>query len=218
MRSRSLCHKQNRAGLTHPIPRDMIPIRNIIISQMKPKMKNSQNIHSYILFGCIVWILAGCSSLGSKKEELITTEFVGGALKVSYTSKGEFKSLESIASSQVVADLPNSREQAVSVATAKARRQIAEFIKTEIESERFYQGIASDTQSLSQENTSKDKNISVSIANNVREQIKQKSSVILKGTYVAKESFNETAKVITVVVKSSKEDIGISKSLKRDME
>jgi hypothetical protein len=181
-------------------------------------MKNSQKIHSYILFGCIVWILAGCSSLGSKQEELLTSEFVGGALKVSYTNKGEFKSLESIASSQVVGDLPNSREQAVAIATAKARRQIAEFLKTEIESERFYQGIASDTQALSQENTSKDKNISVSIANNVREQIKQKSSVILKGTYVAKESFNETAKVITVVIKSSKEDIGISKSLKKDME
>lgn len=181
-------------------------------------MKTNQKIHSYILFGCILWILGGCSSLGSKQEEFLTSEFVGGALKVTYTSKGEFKTLESSASAQVVGDLTSSREQAVAIATAKARRQIAEFIKTEIESERFYQGIASDTQALSQENTSKDKNISVSIANNVREQIKQKSSVILKGTYVAKELFNETAKVITVVVKSSKEDIGISKSLKKDME
>ena len=163
-------------------------------------------------------VISACSSLYPSNEKEITSEFIGGSLKVTYTGIGEFKSLESSASAQVVGDLPSSREQAVAIATAKARRQIAEFIKTEIESERFYQGIASDTQALSQENTSKDKNISVSIANNVREQIKQKSSVILKGTYVAKESFNETAKVITVVVKSSKEDIGSSKGLKRAME
>ena len=181
-------------------------------------MKNSQKIHSHILLGFIVWILAGCSSLASKQEDLITSAFVGGALKVTYTSNGEFKSLESSASAQVVGDLPSSREQAVAIATAKARRQVAEFIKTEIESERFYQGISDDTQQLNQENTSKDRSVSANIANNHREQIKQKSSGVLKGTYVAKESFNETAKVITVVVKSSKEDIGISKSLKKDME
>jgi hypothetical protein len=162
--------------------------------------------------------ITACSSLYPSNEKEITSEFIGGALKVTYTSNGEFKSLESSASAQVVGDLPSSREQAVAIATAKARRQVAEFIKTEIESERFYQGISDDTQRLNQENASKDRSVIANIANNLREEIKQKSSVVLKGTYVAKESFNETAKVITVVVKSSKEDIGISKSLKKDME
>jgi hypothetical protein len=162
--------------------------------------------------------VSACSSFYPSNEKEITSEFIGGSLKITYTGNGEFKTLESSASAQVVGDLPSSREQAVAIATAKARRQIAEFIKTEIESERFYQGIASDTQSLNQGNTSKDKTISANIANTVREQIKQKSSVILKGTYVARESFNESAKVITVVVKSSKEDIGISKGLKKQME
>lgn len=178
--------------------------------------KNIKRLQAILL--CLSLAGAACSSLNSKNDQLITTEFIGGALKVTYTGSGEFKSLESTSSAQVIGDLPSAREQAVAIATAKARRQIAEFIKTELETERFYQGIADDTQMLTKENATQEKNISSNIANNVREQIKQKSAVILKGTYVAKESFNENAKAITVVVKSSKEDINISKMLKKQME
>ena len=186
--------------------------------RLMTELSGRKNPKQWLMCALLTLAISGCNSLSARKDENITSEFIGGSLKVTYTGNGEFKSLESSASAQVVGDLPSSREQAVAIATAKARRQIAEFIKTEIESERFYQVIASDTQALSQENTSKDKNISANIVSNVREQIKQKSSVILKGTYVAKESFNESAKVITVVVKSSKDDIGISKGLKKEME
>ena len=98
----------------------------------------------YLLTVLLVLVVA-CST--AKKESVdsqnkVTSTFQGGGIKISYTKDGEFDYLTSTASAPVTSELLSARDEAITVATVKARRQISEFINTEVQSERFIQTIS----------------------------------------------------------------------------
>jgi len=84
----------------------------------------------------IILFLSACSTTKKNSAE-VSSEFLGGSIKVTYSKSGEFESLSSIASVKVTSELPSAKEEAVSIATVRARRQISEFFNTEVNSERF---------------------------------------------------------------------------------
>ena len=84
----------------------------------------------------------------------------------------------------------------------KARRQLSEFIKVELDSERF---VATITNSLQRSNEGQT-DINSNIAYDLKENIKQKSSAILMGTMVESERYDEASKSMVVVVRASPRD------------
>jgi hypothetical protein len=73
-----------------------------------------------------------------------------------------------------------------------------------------------------QESTSEDKKetanaVNAKIAGELQSSIKQKSSAMLKGTYVEEKSFDAASNSITVVVKTSTKDVETAKSLAKLM-
>jgi hypothetical protein len=168
----------------------------------------------YTVFSFLAVILIGCTSISSDNRKL-TSEFVGGDLKVTYNKKGEFESISSKATAYVTNDLPNTRDQAVTIATLKARRQIAEFLKTEVQSERFLVTVSKSIQDTETVNQAGDNKESAKIAYNVRESIRQRSSAILQGTYLQSESFNPDTKIVTVVVSAGTKENTLMKSVKK---
>jgi hypothetical protein len=167
-----------------------------------------------LLVSLIVFIFVGCSST-SKNNAQFSSDFVGGDLKVTYNKKGEFESISSKATAYVTNDLPNTRDQAVTIATLKARRQIAEFLKTEIQSERFLVTVSKSIQDTETVNQAGDNKESAKIAYNVRESIRQRSSSILQGTYLLSESFNPDTKTVTVVVSAGTKENSLMKNVKK---
>ena len=161
----------------------------------------------YLLTLLLVLVVA-CST--AKKESVdsqnkVTSTFQGGGIKISYTKDGEFDYLTSTASAPVTSELLSARDEAITLATVKARRQISEFINTEVHSERFIQTVSKSVQEASADSVT-DKSIKSKIAYDVRESIKQKSTAILEGTIVENESYDANSRLVIVTVRASKKD------------
>jgi hypothetical protein len=164
----------------------------------------------------LVLIQFACTSVPTQNK-LLSSDFVGGDLKVTYNKKGEFESISSKATAYVTNNLPNTRDQAVTIATLKARRQIAEFLKTEVQSERFLVTISKSIQDTETLNQAGDNKESAKIAYNVRESIRQRSSAILQGTYLQSESFNPDTKIVTVVISAGTKENSLMKDVKKSV-
>jgi len=163
-----------------------------------------------------VTLLFGCSTT-SKKDSSVSSEFLGGNLKITYTKSGEFESLSSISSVKVTSDLPSAKEEAVSIATVRARRQIAEFLNTEVNSERFVSTVTKTLQDSETTSGTNSTTLNSKIANEVKETIRQRSNALLKGTFVESEVYDSNTKTITVVVKTGVKESGISNTVRKLM-
>lgn len=170
----------------------------------------------FILYFFTISILTGCSTT-SKKDGEVSSEFIGGNLKITYSKSGEFQSLSSIASVKVTSDLPSAKEEAVTIATVRARRQISEFLNTEVNSERFLTTVTKTLQDSATVGSDNSTEINSKIANEVKETIRQRSTALLKGTFVESEVYDPNAKTITVIVKTGVKESGVSKTVRKLM-
>ena len=167
-----------------------------------------------------VMALTACSSLGGSKgdgEKPITSEFLGGNIKVTYTMGGEFESISSTNTVKVTSSLPYATDEAFTVATLRARKQIVEFMKLDLESEKFTDAVYNSLQDASEENKAETTQVNSKIASEVKETIKQRASGILQGTYVAEKNYDSGTKTVTVTVKSGTKDITTAKTVRRLM-
>ena len=157
-------------------------------------MKNFMIAAIFMLF------LVGCSSTSDKNSQRGQSEFMGGGISLTYTKKGVLTGITSTATAPVVGNLPSSIDQAVATATLKARRQIAEFIQVEVNSERFMSTVSKDIQQSENINESENQQVTTEIVNELRDNIRQRSNQILRGTVVEKEDYNSLNRTVTVTV------------------
>ena len=173
-----------------------------------------------ILFASLLVILvAGCSTFGSKKDEqVVDTKFLGGEMKISYTWSGELKAVESTGTGKVVSNSPGAVDEAYIVATLRARQQIAEFMRIDLDSEKFKKSVFESLQEA--ENESKQpvsNNVKSKIVTTVQEDIRQKSNAILRGTFVSDKVYDSNTRTVKVTVRFTPEDLIMSKKLNRLM-
>ena len=145
-------------------------------------------------------LLAGCSSTPDKAPERTQSDFMGGGITLVYTDDGDLKGISSTATAPVIGNLPSSMDQAISVATLKARRQIAEFIQVEVTSDRFMTTVSRDLQQSESFNDSQNQQVTMNIVNELRDNIRQRSQQILRGTVVEKEDYNSLHRTVAVTV------------------
>lgn len=164
-------------------------------------------------------LLTACSTFSNKKDERqVKSEFFGGDIKVTYTFGGDFESIESSGTAKVTSNLPDAAEKAYIIATLRARQQIVEFMKAELESEKFKQTIYKSLQEAEEElKVASSAVVKDTITSELQENIKQKTNAILRGTYVESKQFDKATSTVKVVVKSSTKDIETSKQLSRLM-
>jgi len=170
----------------------------------------------YISALAIALLLVGCSSTG-KSDKQVSSSFIGGDLKIIYNKNGEFETISSTATAKVLSDLPSAKDEAVIVATAKARRQIGEFMRTEVQSERFINTVTLSLQQSESMNQSPDTVESNKIAQMVRDNITQKSAAILQGSFVENERYDENLKTIVVVVRAGTKEGAALRDFKKAM-
>jgi hypothetical protein len=165
-------------------------------------------------------MLSACSSLGGgkKDERSVKSEFFGGDIKVSYTMGGEFESIASSGTARVTSNAPDAAEKAYIVASLRARQQLVEFMKAELESEKFKQTVYKTLQEAEEElKVASSTVVKDNITSELQENIKQRTNAILRGTYVDSKEFDRGSSTVKVVVKSSTRDIEAAKSLSRLM-
>jgi len=168
----------------------------------------------FIIVSSVV-LLSACSTLTSKVEgpESVTAEFMGGDLKVTFNEKGEFQMLQSAGTARVTSTLPSSKEEAFILANMRAKQKIVEFMKNELEGDKFV-GVAFDSLQNGQAfNGNVNNEVNSKIAYQVQENIKSKSKAILQGVYVESKTFDTSTNTVRVVVRTGAKDINVAKQI-----
>ena len=164
--------------------------------------------------GAFLVLMAGCSSTPDKAPERTQSDFMGGGITLVYTDDGDLKGISSTATAPVIGNLPNARDQAISVATLKARRQIAEFIQVEVTSDRFMSTVSNDLQRSDAFNDNSNQQVTMNIANELRDNIRQRSQQILRGTVVDKEDYNSMNRTVAVTVVAGEKQSEAARTLR----
>ena len=136
----------------------------------------------------------------------LTTGFTGSGLWLTFTRDGHWQRIVSTASVRIVGRVPGAADDALTVATMKARRQLAEFIQVRITSSRSLQTISravqrSGAQAADDAHHAQDgSDASMRIAQRVSDRITQTSRAILRGTLVRSAYIDAERGVATVTV------------------
>ncbi len=150
--------------------------------------------------------LAACSSppktadipiAATPVASTLTTGFTGTGIKLTFDKAGQWERITSTSTTTVMSNVLGAGDEAITVATMKARRQIAEFITTEISSKRTLNTISDTVKKSDVAGESQD---DVRIAQAVKDSITQSSHAILRGSVVESEYLDAEKVRATVVV------------------
>lgn len=161
-------------------------------------------------------LLTACSTFGGpkiEKEDSVTAEFMGGEVKVVYTKDGQLESILATGAARMIGNLPSSQEEAFTVAKIRAEQKIVEFMKIELESERFVNTLYDSMQDGKSFNNQTNNDVNSKIATQVREDIKAKSKGILKGVHVESKKFDASRNIVLVTIRTGVKEIATSKHI-----
>jgi macrodomain Ter protein organizer (MatP/YcbG family) len=164
-----------------------------------------------------VVLLSACSSFGDKrveKADSVTAEFMGGEIKITYNKDGQFESMTASGSARMTNTLPSGQEEAFLIAKLRAQQKVVEFIKNELESERFKKTVFDSLQEGQTIGGQSNNEMNSKIVSNVQEDIRTKQKGILKGVYIDSKSFDKETKTVLVVVKTSVRDIATANQVR----
>jgi hypothetical protein len=131
---------------------------------------------------------------------------------------GELDSIVSSNSVRLTSTLPYAQDEAYTLATLRAKKQIVQFMREELETEKFANTIFKSLQDAEAEDGKEiSKTVKSEIAGELQSSIKQKSSAILQGVFVDEKSYDAKTNTITVVVKTSTKSVDTAKALRKLM-
>jgi hypothetical protein len=164
-----------------------------------------------------VVLLSACSTIGNKKiegKDSVTSEFMGGEIKITYNKDGQFESMQASGSARMTNTLPSGQEEAFIIAKLRAQQKMVEFMKNELESERFKKTVYESLQEGLTKNGQAENEVNSKIAANVQEDIKTKSKGILKGVHIESKSFDTQNQTVLVVVKTGIKEIATANQVR----
>ena len=163
-----------------------------------------------------VVLLSACSSMDKRVEgpESVTAEFMGGDIKVTFNKDGQFESLQAAGTARLTSTLPSAQEEAFIVANMRAKQKLVEFMKNELEGEKFTKTVYNSLQEGQSINGQANNEVNSKIAGEVQENIKSKSKAILQGVYVENKKFDTATNTVRVVVRTGAKDISAAKQVR----
>lgn len=160
-----------------------------------------------IIVAAVAAVLSACSTVKtvdldpvSKDAVKYTQEF--GKVEVTFNDKGEWESLKSTGTSAIPLSDNAALEQAMNVATMRAKRNIVEFIQTDLQSSKSHEAITNALAKDVASDDAKSRERAGNIATKIQEKITTQADGLLKGVYITdrKISGDKTMAVVTVTV------------------
>lgn len=142
-----------------------------------------------------------------------------GTITIEFTETGEFVSLKSSGTSPLNFNNANAIEEAMMVATMRAKRNVAEFLSNDIRSVKVSKNISdvvmNDTViATNDEESSEKRNRANTVAFKVTETIKDRSDVLLHGLMVVNRNVDNDTNQVSVDVEVSVQSISASKKVR----
>lgn len=201
-----------------------------------------------------VLTLAGCASTDSTQQDassstdksgvesrrLAETAFeeAGGTLNLVFDAQGNWVKITAKGTAAISDDTPGGRETAMTIATMRAKRTVAEFLSSEVRSSKTMTRIArsyaqtfqssdntkpleslgaedEDEAAMSLPTDAEEDRHAQRLASTLTEQIRDNSSAILKGSFVSQRTFE--GERVTVELTASRESIEAARQVSRMM-
>ena len=166
-----------------------------------------------------VVLLTACSSFDKRIEgpDSVTSEFMGGEVKITFNKDGKFKSMVATGSARMVSNLPSAQEEAFIIAQMRAKQKLTEFLQNEIDTDNTT-SIMSESLQDGQNVAGSDQNqLNAKISRSVQEQIKSSAKTILKGVHVESKKVDTKTNIILVTVGTSEKNIAVAKQVRSMM-
>ena len=165
-----------------------------------------------ILLSAMIVSITACSTVKPKEDEIITADAVKfaqdfGKVEVSFNDKGDWESIKSTASSFVPMEHDAALEQGMNVATMRAKRNIVEFLQSDLRSKKTTDTM---TKALAQnisEDDVKSKQKAANIATEIVEKISVEGNGLIRGAFVSKREITPDAKNVSVTVTITKQSL-----------
>jgi hypothetical protein len=162
-------------------------------------------------------VLSACSTVKNapvEQSETVKTEFIGGDLILSFTKDGQFEFLTASGTARVTSNLPSAVEEAYVVASLRAKQKVVEFMKNEMEGNKFVDTVNDSLQESFASNGQAIVDVNSKIAYKVQENIKSKSKAILQGVYVESKNFDSSSNTVRVTVRTGVRDIATARQVR----
>lgn len=136
-----------------------------------------------------------------------------GKVEVTYT-ENTWTEIKSTGTAAVPINDDAGLEQAMNIATMRAKRNIVEFMNTDLKSGKTVDTITDSLAKEVSEDDNKTKQKAANIATKVSEKIAVDANGILKGVYIADRKVSSDGKVVVVVMKVDKRSMNAAKQLR----
>jgi hypothetical protein len=145
-----------------------------------------------------------------------------GLVKVSFDSDGNWESISTVANAAMADQTNYARQHAVTVATLKAKRNLSEFLGSQIKSKKTLNVLSESAQKgLSKEGQAQGGEVidpaAFKLAEKVQEEIVESSNAILKGLIVIDLGMDESGTNVIIEVKADPKLINSAKRISFDM-
>ena len=164
-----------------------------------------------ILVTAVALALSACSttkvSLDETSKDAVkyTQEF--GKVEITFNDKGEWETLKSTGTSAIPLTDNAALEQAMNVATMRAKRNIVEFIQTELNSSKSHEAITNALAKDVSSDENKTRERAGNIATKIQEKIAVEANGIVKGVYITDRKISNDKSMAVVTVEVSKKSM-----------
>jgi hypothetical protein len=172
-----------------------------------------------IIIVAAVLALSACGTTSKLTNTDVTeegTQFAQdfGKVQVTFDDKGNWISLKSSAASFVPIAHDAGIEQGMNVATLRAKRNIVEFINTDLKSKKTTDTITKALAKNVSEDDTESKQRVANIATEITEKITVEASGIIRGVYITERKVSSDGKNVVVTVSVDKRSMRVARQIK----
>lgn len=172
-----------------------------------------------ILVAAMAAVLSACSTTKVADVDPVSNEAVKytqdfGKVEVTFTDKGDWEVVKSSATSSVPIDVDAGLEQAMNVATMRAKRNIVEFINTDLKSSKSTEAMTNSLAKNVSAGDEKSQERAANIATQIQEKISVQADGLLKGVYVIDRKISSDKRTVVVTVQVDKRSMRTASQLR----
>ena len=162
----------------------------------------------------LLLLIATCISCATKSDGVhfnkVATTFLGGSsqnahnIKFSFTNAGQFDYLTSTVTAQIKSQAD--KDEMLKLATQNAKQHIIEFIRAEVQSERFINSVANSIANSDAVPKHKGTASNTKLAYLVRDSVNQKRNEIIKSAFVEDAVLDVSSGLMVVTVRAGRKN------------
>lgn len=174
---------------------------------------------NFLTVAVLALTLSACSTTKLTDVDPVSNDAVKftqdfGKVEVTFNDKGDWETLKSSATSSVPIDVDAGLEQAMNVATMRAKRNIVEFINTDLKSSKTTEAITNSLAKNVSSGDEKSQERAANIATQITEKISVQADGLLKGVYVVERKISSDKRTVVVTVQVDKRSMRAAQQLR----